>query len=65
MRLKQAGKTISIVAVGDDMNTVELNALASDPTEKHILKARSHSKLAELIKDTYSLTCNGKEDKRK
>ena len=58
--LRQAGAFISVVAVGDDMNQLELNGIASYPHTDNVMFANSFRGLPNLVSNAVKSSCNGK-----
>lgn len=62
--LKNSGIVIFSVGIGLSVNKQELEDMASDPPEEHVVMLNSFTQLSKLSSKLSSRTCNGKEVKR-
>ena len=58
-RLKNSGVVIFSVGIGPYLSTHELHAMASDPTDEHVIRLDNFSQLSALAKQMSARTCNG------
>ena len=63
-QLKNSGIVIFSVGIGLSVNKQELEDMASDPPEEHVVMLNSFTQLSKLSSKLSSRTCNGKEVKR-
>ena len=58
---KVSGIHVMVVSVGQQINTFELKAIASDPDERNIFQVERISELPNLISQIPGALCNGKK----
>lgn len=59
-QLKNSGVVIFSVGIGQKLSMHELQVMASDPVDQHVIALRNFSQLESLAEQMSSRTCNGR-----
>ena len=64
-QLRNLGVSIFSIGVGSFVSVSELNGIASDPDDVHVLRPSSFDQLAHFVNTVSSVTCSGRFPGRK
>ena len=59
-QLRNLGVTIFSIGIGSSVSVSELNEIASDPDDVHVLRPSSFNQLVDFVDKVSSVTCSGK-----
>lgn len=57
---RASGIHIIVIGIGDQLNSIEMNGIASDPTPETVFFATSYRDLPEIVDELVNAVCDGR-----